>query len=679
MRMVYLASRLESALARWGRGAVALAFGLIAAEWLGWVTGQHYLARTFGNWNPMTPWTAVLLAALGVAILLQSGRPRPRARVWVGRGLAVVAGVLAVLLLAESATSGPFSLAQLWFPDSMNALDPTWAGHYPALTGWAVVLLSAAVAVTRVDRRWARLAWGVGLVAAGALALVAIVAFLFGPLSAVTLKPSSGMSIPTAVCVALLVCAAGVARFDRNPVAWLLTRPDRAASVQLAGAVASIPLVIALFYGLLSLRDVSEKTAWVISVLIVTVLLGVTVFAIAEHERRDRLAGEAQMRSIISNAPNAIVVRNVHNGFEFANQAFADLFGLADPDVIVGGTPVEDLAPQNPELIRKILDAEAAALRGEVAKFEHEFAVGNQRSTLEIQLFPVDDGRGKMQSVGGIGTDVTERARVERRLRERLDFEKFLSQAINDGRLLVYTQPIADARTGQLVEEELLVRLNGPSGELIAPGDFLPQARRFGLMPTIDRFMVARGIELARAGRHVAVNISADSIGDPETIDTIVAQLRQAGDAATRVSFEITETTALATTEIAQRFSDDMSSLGCRLALDDFGTGYGTFTELRGLVLHKLKIDRSFVTGLLGNKRDETIVRMIVDIATEFGLLTTAEGVEDAETRTRLIELGVDQLQGYLIGAPQPATTSSASHTIPQQLFGIQAAGEVTD
>ena len=270
----------------------------------------------------------------------------------------------------------------------------------------------------------------------------------------------------------------------------------------------------------------------------------------------------------------------------------------------------------------------------------------------------IRDEHGRVENFLVQVTDVTP---VERELRERLEFEEFLSRAITEGRLVAYTQPIVDARTGRLVEEELLVRIVGSDGQVMVPDEFLPQAQRFGMMPTIDRFMVARGIELARAGRRVAVNLSADSINDPDTIAAIFEKLRQAGDAAARVSFEITETTALASTEVANRFSSDMSVLGCRLALDDFGTGFGTFTDLRAMALHKLKIDRSFVSGLLGNSQDESVVKAIVGIAREFGLLTTAEGVEDADTRTRLVELGVDRVQGYLIGTPAPATPCVAT------------------
>ncbi len=228
------------------------------------------------------------------------------------------------------------------------------------------------------------------------------------------------------------------------------------------------------------------------------------------------------------------------------------------------------------------------------------------------------------------------------------------------GRMVAYAQPIVDARTGRLVEEELLVRIVGSDGQVMVPDEFLPQAQRFGMMPTIDRFMVTRAIELSRAGRHVAVNLSAASINEAATISAIIEELRQAGDAAARVSFEITEYTALASTDLAERFSDDMRGLGCRLALDDFGTGFGSFTELRGMTLHKLKIDQSFVSDLLRNPQDESVVRAIVGIAKEFGLLTTAEGVEDTETRNRLVELGVDQLQGFLIAHPTAAMATTS-------------------
>ena len=124
------------------------------------------------------------------------------------------------------------------------------------------------------------------------------------------------------------------------------------------------------------------------------------------------------------------------------------------------------------------------------------------------------------------------------------------------------------------------------------------------------------------------------------------------------MSFEITETTALASMDIAQQFSEAIRSLGCRLALDDFGTGYGSFTELRGLELDTLKIDQSFIRDLLNNPETSRWYGRSSASQPNSGLQTTAEGVEDDQTRTRLVELGVDHLQGYLIAVPHPVVAA---------------------
>ncbi len=372
--------------------------------------------------------------------------------------------------------------------------------------------------------------------------------------------------------------------------------------------------------------------------------------ALEEARRRQAKTDERYRRSM-DHAAVGMCLITPDGRFEEVNDALCQLFGY-DAETLMQKTWQELTAPEYLEAdlqnVNDILEGRIDSYR----MLKQYIHANGQRIWGDLSVGCIRDEHGHVDTFISQITDVT---LVEHALRERLEFEEFISQAINHGRLVVFAQPIVDARTGRLVEEELLVRMVGSGGELIAPGGFLPQAQRFGLMPAIDRFMVARGVELALAGRRVAVNLSAASIGDQETMEIITEELRQAGDAAARVSFEITESTALTSMEIAQRFSNELRVLGCRLALDDFGTGYGTFTELRGLALHTLKIDQSFVRQMVADKRDESVVRLIIGIATEFGLLTTAEGVEDAETRTRLVELGVDQLQGYLIGRPAPA------------------------
>ncbi len=377
-----------------------------------------------------------------------------------------------------------------------------------------------------------------------------------------------------------------------------------------------------------------------------------------EEARRQQAKTHERLRRAMDNAAVGMCVVTPDGHFEEVNDAACEFFGY-DVDTLKQKTwqeltPPESLTEADLQGYNDIREGRADSFRA-IRQYIH---ASGRLIWGELSVSCIRDEHGHVENYFALITDVT---RVERRLRDRLEFEELMSRAITDGRLVVYAQPIVDARTGRVVEEELLVRMVEPDGALTTPSGFLPQAQRFGMMSTVDRFMVTRGIELARAGRHVAVNLSADSINDPATIAAIIDELRQAGDAAARVSFEITETTALASTEVANRFSSDMRVLGCRLALDDFGTGFGTFTELRGMTLHKLKIDRSFVSDLLTNTQDESVVKAIVGIAREFGLLTVAEGVEDADTRTRLVELGVDQLQGYLIGAPAPVTPTSVA------------------
>lgn len=643
--------RLEAMLAWWPRAAVSAVFVIAVANWLGWAVGIDRLTRFFPSWPPMTPWSAALVAVLGIAILAQSGRPS-RTRVLLGCGAAAVAGALALVFLAEYVTGHSFGLDQVWLPAPTGAEQSRSLDLPSPQTASSALLLSLGAALTRLDRRWTARAWAFSLVAATALPFFIVVGYVFESIWLVSASRSTGMGFSTASALALLVTATFAVRTDRNPLAWLLARPDRWALVRMVGILAVPPILIGLSRPALLNLGLRDDAAWVLSISLSTVVVGAATFYLSQLEQKRLLEAQERIRLIVTNAPSSISIRNRDHHYELVNQAFCDLFGLTEPDEALGRT-ADALLPS--DVLAELRGADERALGGQSTRFEHESTVDGKQLTVDAQVFPVDSGQGQITGIGMISTDITERKRLEDRLREQLEFEDFISRAMSDGRLVAYSQPIVDARTAMLIEEELLVRLVGSDGEVMAPDSFLPQAQRFGMMPLIDRFMVARGIELAQAGRHVAVNLSANSIGDRSTMDAIARELRRAGDLDGRVSFEITEHAALASLDIAERFSDEMKLLGCQVALDDFGTGFGTFTELRRIALHSLKIDISFVRGLLTNKRDESVVRMIVRIAKEFGLITTAEGVENAETLSRLVELGVDQVQGYLIGEPAPA------------------------
>jgi diguanylate cyclase (GGDEF)-like protein/PAS domain S-box-containing protein len=311
-------ARLETALLWWGRVAIALVLGAAAMNLAGWATGIEALTRGFASWPQMTPWTAVLVVGLGVAILVQSGHPSP-VRVWAGCALAAAAGVLAVVFLAEYAAGRSFGLDQVWFANSVRALQATWPGRPSPQTASSVLLLSVAVGLMRLDSRWSRVAWAASLAAAVALPFVVAAGYLFETLSLVGVTQSTGMGISTAVAVALLAFAAVAVRPDRNPAAWLLARPDRATLVRLGGILAGLPLLVSLSRLALSALGLRDEAAWVLSISVSTVVLGVATFYVSQREQRlliekELLRAEAEKRYRIL-ADNAVdIVVHLHHG-----------------------------------------------------------------------------------------------------------------------------------------------------------------------------------------------------------------------------------------------------------------------------------------------------------------------------------------------------------------------------
>jgi PAS domain S-box-containing protein len=268
---------------------------------------------------------------------------------------------------------------------------------------------------------------------------------------------------------------------------------------------------------------------------------------------------------------------------------------------------------------------------------------------------PLVDGskvRGVVVVFRDASVDQAERTRVHREL-DAVSWIGRTRDAIEDGRLILYSQPIV-ALTGGRSREELLLRIVGRDGEVIAPGRFLPAAEKYGLIGEIDRWVASQAVHLAAGGRLVQANLSADSVGDPELLSVIERDLRETGANPADVVFEITETALLRDPKAAAGFAGELVAMGCGLALDDFGTGYGSFTYLKNFPLQYLKIDISFVRRLLTSRANQHLVKAIVTLAQGFGQQTIAEGVEDQDTLELLREYDVDFVQGFHLGRPAP-------------------------
>jgi PAS domain S-box-containing protein len=282
---------------------------------------------------------------------------------------------------------------------------------------------------------------------------------------------------------------------------------------------------------------------------------------------------------------------------------------------------------------------------------------------------PVAYTASPLEVVDGAGgcvvvfTDISERKARERDLlaeHGRREVTERISSALADDRFRLYGQPIIDLRTGAVTQNELLLRMVEPGGEVAAPGTFLKVAEDSGLIRDIDRWVIGEGLKIAAAGHGVQINVSARSIGDLMVMEHIEDCLAHYDPEPGTVIFEMTETAILADPVAAVAFAERLHELGCKLALDDFGTGYGSFTYLKRLPVDYLKIDIDFVSDVTTNASSRHVVSAIVSLARAFGLQTIGEGVEDAETKRALLMLGVDYAQGYVIAHPQPI----------QQIFG---------
>ncbi|MEO8689969.1 MAG: EAL domain-containing protein [Solirubrobacteraceae bacterium] len=250
--------------------------------------------------------------------------------------------------------------------------------------------------------------------------------------------------------------------------------------------------------------------------------------------------------------------------------------------------------------------------------------------------------------------------RHETRLEARMSWADMIRDALAEDRFVLYAQPIVDLASGEVTQYELLLRMREPDGDLISPAAFLPVAERFDLMAAIDRWVVARAIQMVgverRRGRElvVEVNISGRSAGDPELLALIERELAAADVDPALIIFEITETIAVTNIPRAQHFAAQLADLGCRFALDDFGAGFGSFYYLKHLPFDYLKIDGEFVRHSAVDTTDQLVIGAVVDIARGLGKRTIAEHVGDHATIELLRQMGVDHAQGFHLGEPAP-------------------------
>jgi diguanylate cyclase (GGDEF)-like protein len=244
----------------------------------------------------------------------------------------------------------------------------------------------------------------------------------------------------------------------------------------------------------------------------------------------------------------------------------------------------------------------------------------------------------------------------------QLDLLSQLRSAISTDQLRLHFQPKVALRAGRTVGFEALVRWDHPQRGLLPPADFLPLAERTALMRPLTDWVLREAIRQCADWRaqgwdvDVAVNIAPATLVDAELPTKITTLLAEAGLSGEALELEITETAVMVDPQRASDALRRLQAIGVGVSIDDFGAGYTALSYLKLLPVRRLKIDRGFVTHLLDDDKDEAVTRAVIQLGHDLGLTVVAEGVETAGVRQRLLELGCDEAQGYLMARPMESS-----------------------
>jgi diguanylate cyclase (GGDEF)-like protein len=326
---------------------------------------------------------------------------------------------------------------------------------------------------------------------------------------------------------------------------------------------------------------------------------------------------------------------------------------------------------QAQQVMRKIAD--------EIAQFKFEWEDKLHEVSISVGIAPINSfsrsttgvmGAAESARINGKKIGTNRISILEMNDSELLDMNdqvEWLGRAQaalkNDG-FVLYSQLIQPLNPAmEEPHQEILIRMLDHDGGIIAPGMFLPAAERYQLMPKIDQWVINRAFKILKeyskqpgaTMRQVSINLSGQSLSDPDLLKNFIEEkFKQYQIRPSSICFEITESSAIANFNAAQRFIDQMKLHGCRFSLDDFGTGLSSFAYLKNMNVDYLKIDGAFVVNMLEDKVSDSMVSAINQVGHSMGLRTVAEFVENMDIRNRLAEIGVDYGQGYGLGRPIP-------------------------
>ncbi|MCC8934336.1 ammonium transporter [Rhizobium sp. 'Codium 1'] len=261
-------------------------------------------------------------------------------------------------------------------------------------------------------------------------------------------------------------------------------------------------------------------------------------------------------------------------------------------------------------------------------------------------------------------------------IEKRRALEADIERGLERGEFELYLQPRVSARDGAIIGYEALLRWNHPERGMVQPGDFIPVAEVSGKIIGLGEWVLREACRLAvdlPPHVHLSVNVSPVQFRHPDFLAGIEAILQETAVAPQKLELEITESVLIDDDQRARLILGHLKTLGVKIALDDFGTGYSSLSYLSRYPFDVIKIDRSFVSALGEQETANAIVRTIIELGNGLGMRVVAEGVETVEQASYLSAAGCDELQGYLLGRPQPvvAIAREISETVAIELRRI--------
>lgn len=249
---------------------------------------------------------------------------------------------------------------------------------------------------------------------------------------------------------------------------------------------------------------------------------------------------------------------------------------------------------------------------------------------------------------------------------ERLTLESDIKQGLVRGEFQVHYQPIVELHSGHIKGFEALLRWCHPTRGFISPTEFVPLAEEIGFIGELGTWVLEQACTQVRTWQQaypeheslfISVNVSTRQFSDHGLIDCVKNALRLTGLEGRCLKLEITESAIMTSPQVAAQTLEQLRALGVQISLDDFGTGYSSLSYLQSFKIDTLKIDRSFISRMGASAESNEIVRTIVNLAHNLGMVVTAEGIEEHAQRSHLLAIECESGQGYLYSRPMPGVS----------------------